>query len=57
MMSTEIEQDEPGTNIKIIGIGSDGLCFIETLIKSGLSGPEFIVADTSVADMATRPPV
>lgn len=51
-MRTEIEQDEPSTNIKIIGIGSDGICFIETLIKSGLSGPEFIVADTSVADMA-----
>ena len=51
-MSTEIEQDEPGTNIKIIGIGDDGLCFIRTLIESGLSGPEFIVADTDVACLA-----
>lgn len=51
-MRTEIDQDEPGTNIKIIGIGSDGICFIESLIKSGLSGPMFIIADTSVADMA-----
>lgn len=51
-MRTEIEQDEPGTNIKIIGIGSDGQCFIETLIESDLSGPEFIVADTDVACLA-----
>lgn len=52
MMSTDIEQDEPGTIIKVIGIDSDGLRFIETLIESGLSGPTFIVADTYVACLA-----
>lgn len=52
MMSTEIEQDEPSTIIKIIGIGNEGICFIENLINSGLSGPEFIVAGTDVAVMA-----
>lgn len=52
MMSTAIEQDEPGTIIKTIGVGSDGISFIETLIKRDLSGPEFIAADTSFSNLA-----
>lgn len=51
-MSTGIEQDEPSTVIKIIGVGSDGIRFIETLIECALSGPEFIAADTSISDLA-----
>jgi len=52
MMNSEIEQDEPGTIIKIIGIGSDGISFIETLIKRGISEAEFIAVDTSISNLA-----
>lgn len=50
-----IEFDEktplPGTNIKIVGVGGAGGNAVNTMIKNGLSGVEFIVVNTDISDL------
>lgn len=52
MTRSEIEGENADIVIKIIGIGGAGSYFVENLIVSDLSGPNFIVANTAANDIA-----
>jgi cell division protein FtsZ len=41
-----VENNELSATIKVVGVGGGGSNAVNTMIKSGLSGAEFIVANT-----------
>ncbi|MBN1949285.1 MAG: cell division protein FtsZ [Candidatus Cloacimonetes bacterium] len=53
MLELDLNHDEIplGTNIKIIGVGGAGGNAINTMIENGLTGVEFIAANTDLTDL------
>ena len=53
MLELDLNQDEIpfGTHIKIIGVGGAGGNAINTMIDYGLTGMEFIAANTNIMDL------
>lgn len=50
----EENQNSTGAKIKVIGVGGGGCNAVNTMIKSGLSGVEFIVANTDSQALAAN---
>jgi cell division protein FtsZ len=54
MIAFAENKNYPGARVKIIGIGGGGNNAINTMISSGLSGVEFIAANTDTQALATN---
>lgn len=50
----ENEQNNSGARIKVVGVGGGGCNAVNTMIKSGLQGVEFIVANTDSQALAAN---
>ena len=48
------ENPQPGARIKVIGVGGGGSNAVNRMVTSGLSGVEFIVANTDAQALATN---